>query len=461
LAAKLISLAANSILAMSDMAMNRRRFVQSTTAAATVAAAASGATAASSDVLTVDGVATAWLAALPLIEVAAARARETDPKAPVRLAGLNSFVHARRLVIPRIHAITTPNNDTFYSQAFVDLTRGPVQLTVPDVGARYQSVAIMDMFTNNNAVLGRRTPGGAAGTWTLVGAGMPAPQGARVVRVATPHAWLLVRTLVDGPDDIDAAHKAQDGLVLDGPPAGSFPPTATRGAPWPDYFRSVDALLAAGPAPTPTGLAGFFALKARAPTFDPAALGPDAAIVEAGVKKANAVLNAASANSQFTQGWQYPRPDLGDFGDDIGYRAIVAIAAIAALVPAEAMYLRAQGDDGVLFHGDGLYRLSLPTALPVDGFWSLTMYEATADGQFFFTENPIDRYSIGDRTGGVRKSPTGGVDIWISRTDPGGDRTANWLPAPQARPFALILRAYLPRPELLEGRYRLPAITPA
>ena len=438
--------------------MDRRRLVQ-LAAAATAVGAASKATAAPG-VITADAISEAWLATLPLVEAAAARVRMTDPQAPIRMAGLNDFVHARRLVNARIRAITTPNNDTFYSQAFVDLTKGPVRLTVPDVGDRYQSVAIMDMFTNNNAVLGRRTPEGAAGTWTLVGPGMAAPAGARVVKVATPHAWILARTLVDGPDDVDAAHRAQDGLTLSGPPAGPVPAiAATRGAGWADYFRSVDALLAADPAPTQAGLAGFMALKARSPNIDPGTLGADAAIVDAGVKKAQAILSAASAHSQFIQGWQYPQPDLGNFGDDIHYRAIVAVAALAALVPAEAMYLRAQGEDGVLFHGDGLYRLSLPAGLPVDGFWSLTMYEATADGQFFFADNPIDRYSIGDRTQGVRKAAGGGVDIWISRTDPGGEKTSNWLPAPKAGPFGMILRAYLPRPALLEGRYRLPPIT--
>src|SRR5262249_19292817 len=154
-----------------------------------------------------------------------------------------------------------------------------------------------------------------------------------------------------------------------------------------DYFRSVDALLAADPAPTRAGLAGFAALKGRAPNFDPGALGADAAVVEAGLAQARAFLQASASHAQFIQGWQYPAPDLGNCGDDFRFRAVVALAAIAALVPAEAMYLRAQGDQGVLFTGDGLHRLSLPSALPVDGFWSLTMYEATSDGQFFFTEN--------------------------------------------------------------------------
>jgi len=436
--------------------MDRRRFSQ-LAAAATVKGGASPVSAASGAGLTEDSIAAAWLATLPLIEASAARARMTDPNARLKMAGLNAFVHARVLVNARFHAITTPNNDTLYSQAFVDLTKGPVTLTISDAGARYQSVAIMDMYTNNNAVLGRRTPSGAAGTWTLVGPGMSAPAGAKVVNVATPHAWLLARTLVDGPGDLDAAHKAQDGLILSGPAAAYTPAAALRGATWSDYFRSAAMLMAADPPPTKAGLAGFAALKARAPTFDPAALGSDATIVEAGLKKAKAHLAAASV--AFEQGWQYPKADLGNFGDDIAYRAIVAVAAIAALVPEEAMYLRAQGEDGVLFHGDRLYRLSLPAALPVDGFWSLTMYEATADGQFFFTENPIDRYSIGDRTPGVIKSADGGVDVWISRNDPGGARSSNWLPAPKAGPFAMILRAYLPKPELLNGHYRVPAIT--
>jgi hypothetical protein len=438
--------------------MDRRRFTQ-LAAAATVAGGASPVTAVPAPGLTEESIAAAWLATLPLIEAAAARARMTDPHARIRMAGLNAFVHARMLVNARFRAITTPNNDTLYSQAFVDLTRGPVTLTIPDVGARYQSVAVMDMYTNNNAVLGRRTPGGAPGTWTLVGPGAPAPAGARVVRVATPHAWLLARTLVDGPGDLDAAHKAQDGLTLTGPEAPYLPVAGLRAARWSEYFRSADLLLASDPPPTKAGLAGFAALKARAPTFDPAALGADAAIVDAGVAKAKAILAGASAHSLFEQGWQYPKPDLGNFGDDIVYRAIVAVAAIAALVPEEAMYLRARGEDGVLFHGDGLYRLSLPAALPVDAFWSLTMYEATADGQFFFTDNPIDRFSIGDRTPGITRSAGGALDVWISRTDPGGARSSNWLPAPKAGPFAMILRAYLPRPELLDGRYRVPAIT--
>jgi hypothetical protein len=186
-----------------------------------------------------------------------------------------------------------------------------------------------------------------------------------------------------------------------------------------------------------------------------------AAAIDAGVAEAAAVLRSVLMRPQFIDGWTYPRASLGEYGDNIVFRAIVAVVALGALIPAEAMYFRPAGDGLGLFNGDGLYRLSLFRPIPVDAFWSLTMYEATEDGRFFLTENALNRYSIGDRTEGLSYGPNGVLDIWIGRSDPGGARTANWLPAPKRGPFALTLRAYLPGPALLNRTYRLPPIIPA
>jgi hypothetical protein len=78
-------------------------------------------------------------------------------------------------------------------------------------------------------------------------------------------------------------------------------------------------------------------------------------------------------------------------------------------------------------------------------------------GQFFFADNPLGRYAIGDRSPGLVTNADGSLDIWIGHEAPGADREANWLPAPET-PFALFLRAYLPKPDLLHGRYRLPEV---
>jgi hypothetical protein len=167
----------------------------------------------------------AWLFALPLIEVAALRARPDPVSGKPSL--VNSFSHARSLAGPMNRAVTTPNSDTLYSTAFVDTTTGPVRLEIPDCGKRYLSVQIMDMYTDNTFVLGPRTPGGAAGAWRLISP-RAEPRDTRDLRLATPHAWLLVRILVNGPSDLVAVHAIQDRLKLDGVVAAPPLSKATR-----------------------------------------------------------------------------------------------------------------------------------------------------------------------------------------------------------------------------------------
>ena len=433
--------------------MNRRQLLLSVGAAGLVGAG--GQTMAQG--AQISPAAQAWLYALPLIEMATTRARLL--KTPG--SAVNKLTHSRDLATHASHWVTTPNNDTLYSNAFLDLTQGPVTLTVPATGARYWSAAVMDMFTNNNAVLGLRTVGGEGGTFTLVGPGQPS-KGPNPVRVATPHAWLLIRTLVVDDADLPAARKAQDGFVLTGPKALTPPAYARRDAPAADYFASARALLAAEGYPASdlrmVRRVGYL-LEPTITGNTTLTLPPDA---EAGAKQAQMITRFAKGRQTFTEGWAYPRANLGDYGQDYIYRAIVALMGLGALPVAEAMYMKAAGDDGAgLFTGDGLYRLSLPAQMPLDGFWSLSMYEATDDGQFFFTDNPLNRYAIGDRTPGLKRNADGSLDLWIGRTDPGGDRTANWLPAPKSGPFAMYLRTYLPKAELLSGQFRFKPVEKA
>ncbi|WP_304170073.1 DUF1254 domain-containing protein [Phenylobacterium aquaticum] len=401
----------------------------------------------------------AFLFSLPLVEVATTRSRGQAVGSP-----MNVFGHMRRLADHRARAVTTPNNDTFYSTAQVDLSQGPVTITLPATGDRYFSLALMDAYTNNFAILGTRTTGPDGGTFTLVGP-RDAADGPNMVRSPTDHVWALARVLVDGPHDVEAAKAVQHGLSMQGP-AVDFPgPFAHRGAPWAEYFDTAARLMAANPplfsdrailaVMAPLGLAN----------FDPARFSAeDVAAIEAGLAEGRAASRRGGlTGSAFIEGWTYPSARLGDFDQDYGLRASVAVSGLAALPPAEAMYMRAEGHlRGALYDGLKAWRLHFPAdgMLPVNSFWSLSLYEATDDGQFFFTDNPLNRYAIGDRTEGLAANPDGSLDIWIGHADPGGARTANWLPAP-AGPFALFMRAYLPRPELLEGVYRLPPVTEA
>lgn len=398
----------------------------------------------------------AWLYGLPLIEVAAVRKRVLG------VTPANVLFHQRDLITVATQKVTSPNNDTLYSRAVLDLSRGPVELTLPASGARYLSVALMDMFTNNFAVLGARTTGTEGGRFVVAGPTGPAPVGA--IRSPGPWVFLLARTLASGVEDLPAARRVQDGLALAGPAGPSLAPVSPvgRSAPWRDYFASIAALLAETPPPA-TDRAFFNEARVLGLTpggFNPPAFSPaQEAEIAAGVAEAATFAARPRGGTYEAGGWAYPRANLGDFGQDYVFRAQIALTGLFALPVAEAIYTRSTGDDGTgLFTGDR-YRLTFPAGklLPVDGFWSLTAYKAHPEGQFLFAPNAIGRHSIGDRTPGLAYNADGSLDLWIDRNDPGGKRSANWLPAPDGA-FMLSLRGYLPRPALLTGEYRAPAL---
>ena len=146
--------------------------------------------------------------------------------------------------------VTSPNNDTLYASAWLDLTQGPVTVTLPDFGKRYFSLQLMDMYTNSFAVLGTRTTGSTAETFTLIGPNDASPAQGNVLRAPTARVWALARTLVDGPHDLEAANKAQAGVTVSGPRVepGTAHQTFAKGrapnASWRDYFIEASRLLA-------------------------------------------------------------------------------------------------------------------------------------------------------------------------------------------------------------------------
>jgi hypothetical protein len=122
----------------------------------------------------------------------------------------------------------------------------------------------------------------------------------------------------------------------------------------------------------------------------------------------------------------------------------------------EAAYYGGPMDDrGELLTGARRYEIRLQEPPPAQAFWSITMY-STPD--YFLVANPIDRYSIGDRTAGRRRAQDGSLTIYIQHDDPGAEKTANWLPAPAAG-FRPALRAYIPESTIIDESWVIPAIT--
>ena len=78
---------------------------------------------------------------------------------------------------------------------------------------------------------------------------------------------------------------------------------------------------------------------------------------------------------------------------------------------------------------------------------------------YCYSPNPIERYSITDRTPGLRRNADGSLDIWIQPSAPKQDeRRANWLPSPRASRFLLNARLYQPRAEALDPKWVMPAV---
>ena len=168
----------------------------------------------------------AVLYAWPLYEMARMRAA-TSPKrteagaqAPEGQRWCNTFVHARQLLRAGGSRVVTPNHDTLYTNAWLDLGAGPLVIDVPDTAGRYYVLGLLDFYTNPFAHLGQRLTGTRARAFVIVPPGwqgeLPAAFDAPGARIQAPTRWLWVigRILVDGPHDVAAVNALQDGFPL-------------------------------------------------------------------------------------------------------------------------------------------------------------------------------------------------------------------------------------------------------
>jgi hypothetical protein len=180
------------------------------------------------------------------------------------------------------------------------------------------------------------------------------------------------------------------------------------------------------------------------------------AAIEAGAKDGFAAIQAAKLGDN-ANGWDFSMKN-GRFGEDYLVRSAIAFRSLAGNAPEEAIYFNADKDvAGEPLDGANRYTMRFEKGAlpPVDGFWSLTMYDGKT---FFMVENPQKRYSIGSRTPGLQFAPDGSLTLYVQHESPGSDKEANWLPAPAGK-FDVHLRTYIPQKALLDGTYKLPPIS--
>jgi hypothetical protein len=157
-------------------------------------------------------------------------------------------------------------------------------------------------------------------------------------------------------------------------------------------------------------------------------------------------------------GWVFTT-ETGLYGTEYLQRAMITAIGLGANRPEDAVYPTSETDaDGKPYTGANNYVMHFPAGQlpPVDGFWSLTMYNA----EYFFVANPLNRYTLSARNA-LQKNADGSVDLYLQHENPGPDKEANWLPAPEGK-FVLMMRLYWPKekdPSILDGTWQLPPAT--
>ncbi|NGN43499.1 DUF1254 domain-containing protein [Mesorhizobium sp. CGMCC 1.15528] len=399
-------------------------------------------------------------------------------------APINQFAYFRTYPAADAKDVVRFNFDTLYSFAWLDLSKGPIVLSVPDTGGRFYLIPTLDMWTDVFSSLGSRTTGTGAGNFAYVAPSWQGdlPEGVQRIEAPTSTIWMMGRVQTNGPSDYENVHKVQDGLKLTpldqwgksyAPPATSpveagvdtkTPPLVqvekmtgveffTRFAellkkypPHSNDYPIVFRMRALGLEPGQSWDAGKLDAKTTALINDAAkvALSDVVAFLKRG------------GEGTHVNGWNIATDNMGTYGTSYLQRALVALAGLGANLPADAVYPAAFVDsEGKQLDGANKYVLhfnknELP---PVDAFWSLTMY----DEQGFQVPNPINRFAIGDRDK-LKFNADGSLDIYIQAQSPGADKESNWLPSPASGAIQPTLRLYSPRATVMNGTWVPPGI---
>jgi hypothetical protein len=433
----------------------------------------------------------AFIYGLPLVmNYAVMYEYAVDKKSSQFKAPFNGIYNMHRVATYKDTAIITPNSDTPYSMAWLDLRAEPMVLSVPAVPKeRYYSVQLTDGNTYNFGYIGSRATGPEAGDYMVVGPGWKGetPPGIKkVFSSTTPFAFAIFRTQLFNPADrpdvakVQAGYKAQPlsaFLKQSAPPAApkiKFLP-ATSEKVKDNFFEYLDFALQFVPlSPEDKDVRAKIAKigVGAGKTFEFKNLSPEqkAAIMEGMKAGDDKVTKFLASGVKNVNGW-----NIGSFfGDRAFYngdwlkRAGAAKGGIYGNDAVEAVYPFTRTDEkGETLDGSkNKYTLTFPAGQlpPVNSFWSVTMYDGKSQ---LLIKNPINRYLLNSpMLPGMKKNADGSLTLYIQKDSPGADKEANWLPAPNDTIY-LVMRLYWPKteaPSILpagEGTWKPPGIVKA
>jgi hypothetical protein len=425
----------------------------------------------------------AYLYFYPLISMDVTRKQFTniEPGKEFGRGPMNTFQSMPAYPSANDRGVVRYNFDTLYSAAWLDMTREPIVVSVPDTGGRYYLLPMLDMWTDVFASPGWRTTGTGPGNFLLTPPGWSGstPSGMTRIEAPTPIVWIIGRTKTDGPADYDIVHTIQAGYKVvplsqwDKPPV---PPTVTIDPsvdmktppkvqvdtmPARKFFAYAAELMKVVP-PHLTDQPMIARLKRIG--FEPG-MSFDMGKLDPGIRKTleNAPQDAQQLMSwklptlaRVTNGWSMNTDTMGVYGNYYLKRAIVTQVGLGANLPEDAIYPVNLGDEtGRPLDGANKYMLHFDKGAtpPADAFWSVTLY----DSEGFQVPNALNRFNLASWMP-LKSNPDGSLDLYFQNESPGADKEANWLPAPKGA-FNLLMRLYAPKSEALTGKWNPPPVT--
>ena len=351
---------------------------------------------------------------LVLMDVSRKHFTNIEPDKMFGRGPMNAFSHARTFPPATFRGATHANFDTLYSVGWLDLTKEPVVISVPDTQARYYLLQLLDMWTDSFAGIGKRTTGTAAGNFVVVGPGWRGdlPQGLQRITAPTPFVWVIGRTRTDGPQDYDAVHKVQDGykmtllsqwgkepqavtVKIDPSVDMHTPPVEQVKRMTPDVYFAYAAELLKVNGPhliDQPQLARMKRLGIEAgSSFDVAEVAP---VIRQALQMAPAAAQAALIAEwpkvgRNANGWVM-NTDSGVYGANYLKRGAVAMFEIGMNLPEDSIYPDT-GDSPLDGRNNYVIHFAKGALPPVNEFWSVTVY----DLQGFTVPNPTNRYTLG------------------------------------------------------------------
>ncbi len=427
----------------------------------------------------------AYIYGYPLVTMEMTRRVMTNTDIPKdNHASMGQFHNARTYPDAAFRDVTAPNADTLYSTAWLDLAKEPYILSLPDEGDRYYLMPMLSGWTDVFQAPGKRTTGDKAQKYAIVGPGWKGrlPDGVPAYNSPTDMVWVLGRTYCTGtPEDYKAVHALQDKYSLVPlssygksytPPKGKVDPKIDMKTPVREQVNNTDAgeyfkLLATLLKTNPPAKADALMVEKLSKIglvpgkdFDIAKLDP---AVQKGLQYAikpalEKIAGHMKDAGKTINGWVYPVPG-GEYGTDYLQRTTIAFFGLGCNRTKDAVYPTSETDaDGQPYSGANKYVLHFASKKelpPVNGFWSLTMYDAN----YFFVANPLNRYTLSARND-LKENADGSIDLYIQNESPGPEKEANWLPAPKDK-FVLMLRMYWPKekdPSIIDGTWQPPAV---